>query len=319
MSKERIFLKIFAAALIFISTSSTYGQDRPAFDFLKIDPSARASALAGAFETYTDDPNIIFYNPAGISTITRKHVSAAFGKYLLDINFGAASFGMNYGDLGWFGLGVKYVNYGTFDYTDENGATSGTFDANDVMVALGYSNYLYDEVNYGVNAKFVYSNIAQYRSSAVAFDLGLMYLIPAEQISVGISLNNFGSQLSPYIDTKEKLPLDLRVGASKKLEHLPLRISFSLTNINEKRNKLIQYLKPFSIGGELTFSENVQARIGYSNEKRQDLKLGTSLGIAGFSAGIGIRILDRYSFDYSLNSLGKVGSTHRFNLGFSFD
>jgi len=319
MSKERIFLIIITVALTFAFAKLTYSQDRPAYDFLRVDPSARASALAGAFETYTDDPNIIFYNPAGLSTITRKQVSAAFGKYLLDINFGAASFGMNYKDIGWFGVGVKYFNYGSFNYTDENGVASGTFGANDVMVALGYSNYLYEVVNYGVNAKFIYSNIAEYKSAAVAFDLGLMYLIPAEQISIGLSLNNFGSQLSSYIDTKEKLPLDLRMGFSKKLEHLPLRLSVSLTNINEKRDKFIQYFKSFSLGGEFTFSENVLARIGYSNERRQDLKLGSSLGIAGFSAGIGIRFLERYSFDYSLNSLGKVGATHRFNLGYSFD
>lgn len=211
------------------------------------------------------------------------------------------------------------MNYGTFDYADENGITNGTFGANDVMVSLGYSNYLYDVVNYGVNAKGIYSNIAGYQSAAVAFDIGLMYLIPAEQMNLGISLNNIGFQLNPYIDSREKLPLDLRIGISKKLEHLPLQLSISLINITEKRDKFIQHLKSFSIGGEFTFSENVLGRIGYSNERRQDLKLGTSLGIAGFSAGIGIRFLDQYSFDYSLNSLGKVGTTHRFNLGYKFD
>lgn len=82
---------------------------------------------------------------------------------------------------------------------------------------------------------------------------------------------------------------------------------------------MIQRFKSFSIGGEFSFSENVAVRIGYDNQQRQDLKLGTSLGIAGFSAGIGIRILGKYQFDYALNSFGKVGSMHRFNLGYSFE
>ena len=48
------------------------------------------------------------------------------------------------------------------------------------------------------------------------------------------------------------------------------------------------------------------------------MKLGTSLGIAGFSTGLGIKFADKYMFDYSLNSLGKVGSTHRVNIGYIF-
>lgn len=309
-------------ALIFTAASfnSLFAQDIPTYDFLKVDPSARASALGGAFETYTDDPNTIFYNPAGLSTVEGKRLSASFGKYLLDINFGTASFNMKYKDIGWFGAGVKFFNYGTFDYTDENGVlTGGTFSANDLMVTAGYSNYLYDEVNYGINVKYIYSAIADYKSSAIGFDFGLLYMIPSQQMNLALSVNNIGTQLSTYAGTREKLPLDVRVGFSKQLEHLPLKLSISFSNLNVQRDNFIQHFKSFAIGGEFTFSDNVSARIGYNNERRQDLKLGQSLGIAGFSAGLGIKFLDKYSFDYSLNSLGKVGSTHRFNLGYKFN
>lgn len=313
-------LILSASVFAFLFMNISFAQERPAYDFLKVEPSARASALAGAFETYTNDPNIIFFNPAGLSTIEGKKVSASFGKHLLDINFGTAAFNMEFKDIGWFGIGVKYFNYGTFDYMDENGtATGGTFSANDLMVSLGYSNYLYDEVNYGINVKYIYSGIAEYNSHAVGFDFGLLYMIPSEQMNIALSVNNIGTQVKSYIDTKEKLPLDVRVGISKKLEHLPLNLSVSFNNLSEKKDKIVQHFKSFSIGGEFTFSENVLFRIGYNNERRQDLKLGTSLGIAGFSAGLGINFLDRYSFDYSLSSLGKVGSTHRFNLGYSFN
>ncbi len=307
-------------ALIFTAASSLYSQEIPAYDFLKVDPSARASALGGAFETYTDDPNTIFYNPAGLSTVEGKRLSASFGKYLLDINFGTASYNMKYKDIGWFGVGVKYFNYGTFDYMDENGVpTGGTFTANDLMLTAGYSNYLYDVLNYGINVKYIYSGIAGYKSSAVGFDIGLLYMIPSQKMNLALSVNNIGTQLSTYAGVREKLPLDVRVGLSKQLEHLPLKLSVSFSNLNVQRDNALQHLKSFAIGGEFTFSENVSARVGYSNEKRQDLKLGTSLGIAGFSAGLGVKILDKYSFDYSLNSLGKVGSTHRFNIGYKFN
>ncbi len=315
------FLYIAGFLLIFLTGSRVFSQDNPTYDFLNVTPSARASALATAFESYTDDPNMVFYNPAGISTITKKQLSAGFGKYLLDINFGHAAFAFKYKDIGWFGAGVKYFNYGTFDYADENGVTSGTFHANDLMFSAGYSNLIYGRINYGINIKFIYSQIAEYTSSAIGADIGLMYVIPEQQWSFGFTINNYGKQLSSYINSKERLPLDIRFGFSKKLEHLPLNISFSFSNLNQDHLKLFdtKRLRSFAIGGEFELSDYVMARIGYNNQERQDLKLGTSLGIAGFSAGLGIKFAQRYKFDYSLNSFGKVGTMHRFDLGYIFD
>lgn len=320
MFKKIIFLTLLLFSAVAI-TPQVFSQDEiPAFDFLRVDPGAKASSLAGAFDTYTDDPNAMFYNPATLSTITSKKVSAGFGKYLLDINFGTLSYAQQYKDIGWFGIGVKYFDYGTFDRADENGVSTGeTFSANDVMFSVGYSNYMYEKINYGITLKYIYSGIGEYNSSAMAVDVGMLYLIPEQQIGISLSVNNLGAQLSSYIGTKERLPLDVRLGFSKRLEHTPVRINLALAKINESREKFVQHLKAFSIGTEIIFSDNVSARLGYDNEQRQDLKLGSSLGIAGFSAGIGIKFADRVVFDYGLNSLGKVGSTHRINLGYVFN
>jgi len=61
----------------------------------------------------------------------------------------------------------------------------------------------------------------------------------------------------------------------------------------------------------------LQARVGYNNEQRQELKTGTSAGLAGFSGGIGITVQD-YKVDYALSSLGSIGSLHRITIGTTF-
>lgn len=319
MSRKFFVLTLFLTSF-FISQSSVFSQEEvPAFDFLRVDPGAKGSSLAGAFDTYTDDPNAMFYNPATLSTMTSRKVSAGFGKYLLDMNFGTLSYAQKYKEIGWFGIGIKYFDYGSFDKADEEGNTTGeTYSANDLMLSVGYSNFMYEKLNYGITLKYIYSGIGEYKSSAVAADLGLLYLLPEQQMAFSLSVNNIGTQLSAYIDTKEKLPLDVRLGFSKRLEHTPVRLNLSLSKINEPREKFVQHLKAFAIGAEIIFSDNVSARIGYDNEQRQDLKLGSSLGIAGFSAGLGIRFADRVVFDYGLNSLGAIGSTHRVNIGYIF-
>lgn len=318
MLKKLVFFALFFASPVYLTVFAQ--SEIPAFDFLRVETGAKASSLAGAFDTYTDDPNAMFYNPASLSTITNNKVSAGFGKYLLDMNFGTLAYAQKYKDIGWFGIGVKYFDYGSFDRADESGTPTGeTFNANDLMVSVGYGNFIYERINYGITVKYIYSGIAEYKSSAIAMDFGMQYHMPESQLSLSFGVNNLGAQLSSYINTKEKLPLDIRVGISKRLEHTPVRLNVTFSKLNESREKLIQHIKAFSIGAEFIFSDYVSARLGYDNESRQDMKLGTSLGISGFSTGLGIRFADKYVFDYSLNSLGKVGSTHRVNLGYIFN
>lgn len=318
MLKKLVFFALFFASPIFLNVFAQ--SEIPAFDFLRVETGAKASSLAGAFDTYTDDPNAMFYNPGSLSTITNNKVSAGFGKYLLDMNFGTLAYAQKYKDIGWFGIGVKYFNYGSFDRADESGTPTGeTFNANDLMVSVGYGNYIYEKINYGITVKYIYSGIAEYKSSALAMDFGMQYHMPESQLSLSFGVLNLGAQLSSYISTKEKLPLDIRVGVSKRLEHTPVRLNVTFAKLNESREKLVQHFKAFSIGAEFIFSDYVSARLGYDNESRQDMKLGTSLGISGFSTGLGIRFAEKYVFDYSLNSLGKVGSTHRVNLGYIFN
>jgi len=318
MLKKLVFFALFFASPVYLSVFAQ--SEIPAFDFLRVETGAKASSLAGAFDTYTDDPNAMFYNPASLSTITNNKVSAGFGKYLLDMNFGTLAYAQKYKDIGWFGIGVKYFDYGSFDRADETGTPTGeTFNANDLMISVGYGNFIYERINYGITVKYIYSGIAEYKSSAVAMDFGMQYHMPASQLSLSFGVLNLGAQLSSYIDTKEKLPMDVRVGISKRLEHTPVRLNVTFSKLNESREKLVQHFKAFSIGAEFIFSDYVSARLGYDNESRQDMKLGTSLGISGFSTGLGMRLAEKYVFDYSLNSLGKVGSTHRVNLGYIFN
>jgi hypothetical protein len=75
--------------------------------------------------------------------------------------------------------------------------------------------------------------------------------------------------------------------------------------------------RSFKVGGEFTLNPSFLLRFGYDNEKRTDLKIGTSSGLAGFSGGLGVTV-DSYRLDYALSSLGKVGELHRISIGAAF-
>jgi hypothetical protein len=312
--KTRLFT-LLSCIILFQPGHSIWAQDaNTTYSFLRLDNGARSAAMAGSFVSITDDPSVIFYNPAGLGTLTSGQASFGFLKHLLDINSGYAAYGQQYRDWGWFGAGISYINYGSFTRTNDVGTILGTFHASEFAVLGGYSNLVYNVIHYGVNLKFIYSSIADDQSAALAVDVGGMYVIEEQQIAIGVSLLNLGRQISAYVDTLEALPLDLKIGISKRLEHLPLLISLDFHRLNESAEDFLSRFRAFSVGGEFAASEAFKLRFGYNNLLRNDLKIGTSAGLAGFSLGAGI-FLDRYEIDYAFSSLGKVGSLHRVSVG----
>jgi hypothetical protein len=304
-----VLIPVFAAQSI-AGSGTTYS-------FLRSDVSSRAAALAGSFVSALNDPNTIFYNPAGLSTLENPMGSIGFFKQLLDINSGYVSYSQPFEDLGYFGAGIQYTNYGSFDETDALGNTLGTFGASDFALTLGYANTLEENLHYGANVKLIYSSIAGFTSTAVGADIGILYNIPESRITVGASIRNLGAQLSKYISTREDLPLDVVVGAAIIPRGLPLLLNVNFHRLNDQTDKVGDRFRAFTIGGEFTLSSVLQARFGYNNEQRADLKVGTSAALAGFSGGIGITIQE-YKVDYALSSMGSIGSLHRISIGTSF-
>jgi hypothetical protein len=306
---------VIILSILFLSSNKIFSQNT--FEFLRMDMSPRAAALAGSFVSNSDDPNVIFYNPAGINSLEGLPVSFSYVKHLLDINLASLAVSQNFEGVGRFGAAVQYINYGTFQGRDEFARETGSFGAGEVCFILGYSNDLDENFNYGLNAKFVYSGIENYYSTALAADVGLQYLIPDQLIVVGFSALNIGSQLQSYISSKENLPLDIRIGISKTLEHLPLRVYLSFNRLNDAQNTFFERFKTFTFGTEFNLSKVLRLRLGYDNAKRKDLKIGTTAGLAGFNIGLGA-LIKGYNFDYSYSSLGPVGSLNRVGITTTF-
>ncbi len=304
-------LLVFLIFLLLLSNSFA----QSTYDFLKLDMSARAASLAGSYVTNDDDPNVIFYNPAGIGLLHGTPVSFSFVKHVLDINLASLAYSTDLKNIGRIGAAIQYINYGTFSYIDDNGNKYGTFGAGELAATAGYSNYLGENFYYGANLKVIYSKIADRSSSALAIDVGLHYSLAPQLMNFGFAVTNIGSQLSEYYSTKENLPLDVVFGVSKKMEHLPLTLLLEFHNLNDN-NSFSDKLKSFTFGGELVLSRVLRLRIGYDNANRNDLTIGNFAGLAGFDIGLGL-VISNYNFDYGYSSLGLVGSINRITVSTS--
>jgi hypothetical protein len=300
---------------VFVTSRLLAGNGTSGFEFLRTDFSARTSAMGGAFVAMRGDINGVFHNPAGLAYTSERQLSLNYVSYLLDINGGQAGYSQRLPNLGQISAAILYFDYGAFDETDQFAQKTGrSYGANDIAIAVSYADVLEQYFSYGVSLKFVNSKIDAWTASALAFDFGLLYEAPFEQdLFFGISLLNVGTALSAFVDTKERLPLSLRVGFAKKLAHLPLEFNAGLNDLNIKEDSIWDRLKKFSLGGEFTLSQMLRLRLGYDNDLHQGLDTGKGAGFAGVSLGFGLLWQD-YRFDYSFSSFGDLGATHRFGF-----
>jgi hypothetical protein len=310
-------LALLCFFLILFDISRTVFAQTAVYEFLRLDRSARVAALGGNSVSIKGDVVALFQNPASISNEVDKSASFSFQKNLMDINAGFIAYGRELKGIGDFGVGLSYINYGTFTRADVAGNTGGEFTAGDLCLQLGYGRelekYSFGTLRGGIGLKYIFSNIAEFSSSGVAFDAGLLLDIADEKLQIGISILNVGTQISTYAGFSEPLPLDIRIGATTQLEGLPLILSIGFINLADKTDKALDKLKFFTIGGEFLLSEQVRLRTGYNNKLRQDLSVGSALGLSGVSGGLGIE-LKKFKFDYAFSSLGVIGIQHQLSI-----
>jgi hypothetical protein len=284
------------------------------FEFLKTPYSARGAAMANNLVAIKGDVDAMFYNPAALSDVENNRWTINYVNHLLDLQGGQLAYVRN-SKIGNIGVGLVYFNYGDFQETNQFGEQTGRdFSASEFAFAASLSNTLGEGFDYGVNLKYIYSSLDIYNASGLAFDGGIIYTSAKfTDLQIGLSISNVGFILNNYAETREKMPLYLRLGFSKRLEHLPLLFSASLNDMTLNTGETIDILKRFSIGGEFDISQVIKLRVGYDNGINQNVKSSGGRSFGGISAGLGINWND-FRLDYAFSNYGDLGSQNRLGI-----
>jgi hypothetical protein len=309
------------------------------YSFLGLTNSARVAALGGEVVSLLDDDiNLVYHNPALLTPAMHNHLALNYVNYFAGVNFGYASYGYHREGIGSFDAGIHYVNYGTFEQTDELGQVLGTFRASEYAINLVYARSIIDSVlTAGINLKPIYSVFERYTSFGLAADVGLTYHNSGTLTTVGLVAKNMGVQLSTYTGTRERLPFEIQAGITQGLEHAPFR--FNMTYQNLERWDLSYelpedkgYISPgeevepsgFDVFGdklmrhlvfgvEFLVGKNFHAELGYNYKRRKEMKLAARPGMVGFSWGFGFRI-SKFHLAYGRSSYHLAGGTNHFSL-----
>lgn len=317
---------------------------RSVYSFLKLTPQARIAGLGGINLTTVDhDQNFAWYNPAVVNDSMHNRLSLSYVNYFSGINYGYASYARTFEGIADFHAGLQYVGYGKMIEADEFGNQTGTFSASDVALVIGASRKFY-RFRVGANVKFINSNIGGYNSfSAMAFDIGGLYLSEDNLLQVAIVFQNIGFQMQKYSKTgiREPLPFEALVGVSYRLKYLPLRFSVTTTNLQQpnmiyqdpdpepqfdlsgepiepKKRIADNIFRHFVFGTEFIIGKRIMIRLGYNHLRRSELRSENKAGLSGFSGGLGLKML-KINLDYSYAHFHAIGGTHSLSISTDLD
>jgi len=290
------------------------------FPVLQLETSARSAALAGATTALSESSsNAFFSNPALLTPVANGRLAVSYLNHVSDLNAGWLSYAKQIDSLGTFGIGLRYLSFGSFTERDDVGEEIGTFGASDIALTLAGARALNTHVHYGANLHVMRSSIASESAAALAMDVGVTYVSTSALSSFSASVHNLGLVLSSIGNRSDDLPLDVRIGFTQKLAHLPLLVTltgYRLTSLDggESGNASVaSVLNHVRIAGEFQFSKAFQIRFGYNHRQHESLKVKSRLDMAGFSTGIGL-VIAKIGVDYSFNSWSSLGALHRFSI-----
>lgn len=243
------------------------------------------------------------------------------------------------------GLSLNYFDLGNIEFTTDRGLSAGTFNSREYAITASYSRKLAQNLSLGVNLKYLNSNLAGAYNlngttikpgATAAADIGIYYQkqMRDEVSGQGIGwafggvISNLGGKVSYGSPERYYIPTNLRLGGALTY----FSDQFNKFNFVLDLNKLMvpsppvdptksymasvfgsfadaqggfsEELKEISLatGVEYWYNDQFAVRLGYHGESK--MKGGRNY----FTAGIGIRLQQRYGIDFSylMATNGKV-------------
>ncbi len=299
---SRFHILVLTACLSFVSL--LYGSGMNAFNFLQMNIGSRAQGMGKAYTAMSGDLNGIYYNPASVSFAYRPAMMFFHAQLYEDLaveNYSAMLPNINNFA---FSLGISFLHVPAITKYEINPGTGepierGQFQFYDFVPQLGVSYRWNNAISTGFQIKYLQERIDEVSASGIAFDLGMLYKLPIDFLSIGAAVQNLGPGIN-FDQTKEKLPLTYRMGVAYQLPAYMFTFSFdAVKTINEDWQ--------FYPGLELEFMNSVALRAGY--------QFDTEIG-AGYNVGAGFKFLDNYQINYVFSPAGILGSTHRAEICF---
>lgn len=332
-----------AGAVVVLTISTIQAQPvkyaQAGMPFLRIDVSPRNAAMGGAQIGVVGDAMDMFGNPAGMARVEGLSLASSVTNWIVDTKLYGAGAAYHLGNAGVFGVGLVWMDYGTFTRTvpvlgadidptlrNKGYMENGTFSVKEYAAGLSYARQISDRFAVGGQLKYATQNLGDVviydefegknvnvsnSVNNIALDFGTVYYTGFKDLRFGMSFRNFSNQ-SDYFDQRFELPLTFTFGLA--MDMFTLLPSLQADGAN-KLTVAFDWVHPRDyserqhLGVEYSYHEILFVRGGYRfNYDEQGVTggLGVNLGLGDYT------LRANYAYEY----FGKYfDGIHRISLG----
>lgn len=299
------YISILALFMIcgFFSVQAATNPANTGLAFLKIGIGGRAVGLGNAYTAVANDASATYWNPAGLAQLMKSEFMFTHNSWFQDISHDFFGYTFSRGSNA-FGVSFISTKIGGIERrVKPSNEPLGYIDARDFMVGLSYARPLGEQLLIGITIKYLYEKIYVESSYGIAGDIGVLYGLPVEGLTLGLTVQNLG-KMSEMRTTATELPALVRSGIAYQLP--PIGIGNAL--IAADVLKVIDGTLHVNMGMELVLKNIIALRGGYL----------TGYDDRGLQAGFGVE-LSRYRLDYAYAPFSSdIGNSHRISLGIVF-
>lgn len=320
-----IFLLMSISIKVFAQGGGIHKVGTTSFQFLKVMPDARSTAMGEAYVAVANNSEAVFWNPAALSKVPGFDISLSHLDWLLDMTHQSFAFAYTLSGLGTIGLQAIVTNVGDIQetrvdhlYRDENtgkynpGLTGGTVSPGAQVFGISFARYMTDKFGLGLTAKYAMEDLVAKSASAIIFDAGLTYRTGFRSLELAAVIRHFGPEIK-YIAESYPLPQTLSIGVSSYL-FAPGNSLFFQSNNH-------QLLIAYDMVEARDYGQQYQVGLEYSIKKMLFLRGGYKINYdeEGLTLGFGLKALHT-RVDYSYASFGEtLKPVHRFTVGFDYE
>ena len=264
--------------------------------FLTMGTGARALGMGSAFCAVADDANAVYWNPAGLTFLSKPEVTGLHINLWEDTLYDSLNYVHPFAELGTFGVGIIRLSTGEIEKREGPLAQVSTFSDTQIAFLAAYSRNISKAISAGINFKAINQKIDIYSDTGWGIDVGFLWNINAN-ISTAV---NFQNALSPVLKLKsveEKYPLNAKIG-----------VAYHLCNVLPRHNNKIILAVDVDETEGLTTKQHYG--LEYWIENRFALRGGYNED--NLTAGLGVKYRN-FNCDYAF-APHQLGETHRFSF-----
>ncbi len=292
--------------------------------FLKFEPGSRPVGMGGAFAGLANDINTIFWNPAGLTSVHTRELTAMQHFWIADISSQSIGYAQRTNKIVW---GASLV--GSFPEIERR--TGATLEPDSTVTIGGFATGLSLAYPLGTNAsvggtaKFISQQLDIQNVYGAAADIGVILRMLDNHLGIGIAMQNAGLIFEASDRDEDlpndKLPMALRVGLAYRIwnqveagaeQAMPPRDLWTL--VADVNLPLIDAYPSFHIGVERWFYDIVAARVGYRISQNDNPSNGLAIGFGVRKKGLDSLSNIDFQFDYAFVPDADLGHSHRISV-----